>query len=599
MDGDDRSKSIIEIGSIREAADSYDVCVLGGGLAGLTLAIQLKQARPATRIAVLERREGPAPLAAFKVGESTVIPGAVYYADVIGMKEHLEKEQLIKCGLRHFLPANGNTDITKRIEVGPRDFPEHDNYQVDRGLFENRLAQRARSLDIDLLQGCRVKDVAFGPEQHEIAFEQFDEETSTRARWVVDAAGRASLLKRKLGLGFDSGHHVNSAWFRLAGGLDYEQWGIDNKGWMARMAKPGIRQYSTSHLHGKGYWIWLIPLSTGPISIGVCADADIHPYEEISSFEAMLNWLRKHEPQLAAAVENRTDDIEDFLRVKDYSYDVEQAFSKDRWTLVGEAAAFADPLFSPGSDFIGYSNTFSADLIARDLDGEDIDERLDYYNNLYKRTFDFAIAKYRNMFEIFEDPWITSGYFGWANFVNHTNIVPLTFKNKLTDLEFMKSVEDDLFAMYRLNINMTSLFREWYALSKENPVQRPPFRHVYAPPELASLAAGFNDDDQLRDRMRDERSRSEAMAVAIFHKAAADLPEPPPVDRPVNPYAAVSLRPESWEAEGLWEAPGLTLAQALELAKGFERIWLDPSAMSSLGGPGGPPGGPPGGSPQG
>jgi hypothetical protein len=34
---------------------------------------------------VLERREGPAPLAAFKVGESTVIPGAVYYADVIGM----------------------------------------------------------------------------------------------------------------------------------------------------------------------------------------------------------------------------------------------------------------------------------------------------------------------------------------------------------------------------------------------------------------------------------------------------------------------------------------------------------------------------------
>jgi flavin-dependent dehydrogenase len=527
---------------------------------------------------VLERREGPAPLAAFKVGESTVIPGAVYYADVIGMKEHLEKEQLIKCGLRHFLPANGNTDITKRIEVGPRDFPEIDNYQVDRGLFENRLAQRARSLDIDLLQGCRVKDVAFGPEQHEIAFEQFDEETSTRARWVVDAAGRASLLKRKLGLGFDSGHHVNSAWFRLAGGLDYEQWGIDNKGWMARMAKPGIRQYSTSHLHGKGYWIWLIPLSTGPISIGVCADADIHPYEEISSFEAMLNWLRKHEPQLAAAVENRTDDIEDFLRVKDYSYDVEQAFSKDRWTLVGEAAAFADPLFSPGSDFIGYSNTFSADLIARDLDGEDIDERLDYYNNLYKRTFDFAIAKYRNMFEIFEDPWITSGLLGWDVYVNHANVVSLMLRNKLTDLEFMKSVEDDLFAMYRLNINTQKLFREWYDLAKEQggPARRP-FIHGYRPSSLSALVVDY-DDDGLRDRLRVERETIEAIAVAIFHTAAADLAERPPATRPVNPYA-ISLRPAAWEAEGLWDAPGLTLEYALEHADDFQRMWADPSAM--------------------
>ena len=49
------------------------------------------------------------------------------------------------------------------------------------------------------------------------------------------------------------------------------------------MSEPGIRQYSTNHLLGEGYWVWLIPLSTGPISIGVCADPRFHPFEEIAS----------------------------------------------------------------------------------------------------------------------------------------------------------------------------------------------------------------------------------------------------------------------------------------------------------------------------
>ena len=81
----------------------YDVAVLGGGLAGLTLALQLKSRGPETSILVVERREGPAAEAAFKVGESTVEVGADYFARVCGMRDHLEREQLPKLGLRFFL----------------------------------------------------------------------------------------------------------------------------------------------------------------------------------------------------------------------------------------------------------------------------------------------------------------------------------------------------------------------------------------------------------------------------------------------------------------------------------------------------------------
>src|ERR687896_1259611 len=100
----DRQASSLEIRPLRTAAERYDVAILGGGLAGLTLAIQLKRRRPDTSVAVLEKREGPAPLAAFKVGESTVPSGAHYFAEVVGMKEHLQDQHLLKCGLRFFLP---------------------------------------------------------------------------------------------------------------------------------------------------------------------------------------------------------------------------------------------------------------------------------------------------------------------------------------------------------------------------------------------------------------------------------------------------------------------------------------------------------------
>ena len=215
----ERGESVVEMAAMRAPAEHYDVAILGGGLAGLTLSIQLKLARPQTRVVVLEKREGPAPLAAFKVGESTVACGAHYFSEVVGMREHLQQEQLKKCGLRYFLPGEGNEDITRRAELGVPFFPPHDNFQLDRGLFENKLAARARALGVDLQQGARVREVELGGDAHRITFEQFDGENSLTAHWIVDAAGRAGILKRKLELAADCGHHINSAWIRLGEGL--------------------------------------------------------------------------------------------------------------------------------------------------------------------------------------------------------------------------------------------------------------------------------------------------------------------------------------------------------------------------------------------
>ena len=75
------------------------------------------------------------------------------------------------------------------------------------------------------------------------------------------------------------------------------------------MPTRGLRRLATTHLMGQGYWVWIIPLSSGPVSIGIVADPRFHPFERISTFDAALDWLREFEPQLAKAMEERRDDV--------------------------------------------------------------------------------------------------------------------------------------------------------------------------------------------------------------------------------------------------------------------------------------------------
>ena len=80
----------------------------------------------------------------------------------------------------------------------------------------------------------------------------------------------------------------------------------DDPAWHARISS-GRRELSTNHLMGPGYWVWLIPLASDSISIGIVADAQTHPFDGFNRFERALDWLRRREPQCASAVEQHLD----------------------------------------------------------------------------------------------------------------------------------------------------------------------------------------------------------------------------------------------------------------------------------------------------
>ncbi len=578
----ERSASMAEIKAVRVPEGHYDVAILGGGLAGLSLANQLMLARPQTRVLVAEKRAEPAPESAFKVGESSVEVGAYYYREIAGMADHLTEQHIRKLGLRFFLPAGDNTDITRRVEFSTP--PTRSNsrvrgtvftHQIDRGVFENALFDRALERGAQAYLGWRVEDVDLRPEdEHQVTLSHEGTTTTVSAHWVVDATGRFNLLRRKLDLHKDTGHHINAAWFRLKGGMDYEDW-TDDEQWKSQGWEPGVRKDATSHLIGEGYWVWLIRLAPGPISIGVVADPRFHPFEEINELDRMMAWLREHEPQLAGQLESRLDEVQDFLVIEDFSYGAKQVFSNDRWCLTGEAAVFIDPLYSPGSDFIAYLNSFSGDLICRSLDGEDVEERLEFFNFFFLQLFEPGLFLYRDQYQIFGNPQVMMCKLLNDNIAYFSTLAFLFLHDKMTQLDDLGDVVDVFDTFVPLLGRIQDFYRDWHQIDQRKfegagvqSTDFEPFLKAYH-----DLGEDF-DLDTMVEQAKKKVEILQAIAVWTFHMGAKHLPDPPDPERPINPQV-ISLHPEKWEEEGLFSDEGMTLAQALELIPGIEEFDLE------------------------
>jgi hypothetical protein len=131
---------------------------------------------------------------------------------------------------------------------------------------------------------------------------------------------------------------------------------------------------------GRGYWVWMIPLSSGNTSVGIVADQRIHPFSTIQTEAKARQWLVEHEPTLAAFVEDA--EPLDFLKLGKISYCSKQVFSHRRWSCVGEAAVFLDAFYSPGSDWIAYTNTITTRLVELDREGRLTADVAETYNRL-------------------------------------------------------------------------------------------------------------------------------------------------------------------------------------------------------------------------
>jgi len=441
-------------------SDACDVLVLGGGLAGLTLALQLKRQDPAIDVQVLERRAHPVPEAAHKVGESTVEIGAHYFANVLGLRDHLESEQIRKFGFRFFF-SDGRHDLDRCTELGVSRILPTPSWQIDRGRFENFLGEEARRLGVRFDDGAVVRGIELrdGDAAHTVTWEHDGATRVADARWVVDASGRAGLIKRKRDLAVQERHDANAVWWRVDGVIDPAGWS-DDADWRSRCTPPD-RWRSTNHLCGPGYWFWMIPLSSGAHSLGIVCDAKMHPLETMNTHEKAMAWLRTHQPRVAEALDRPEHRLQDFLFLRHFSYGCKQVFSADRWALTGEAGVFLDPFYSPGSDFIGISNTLICDLIAKDRAQQPFAPYAELYQQLYFGFFENTMTLYRDQYALFGDAQVMPVKVIWDYTYYWALLAPLMCGDKLTEVSLLGRLRPQFERGRALNLAMQALLRAW------------------------------------------------------------------------------------------------------------------------------------------
>ncbi|HNA90462.1 MAG TPA: tryptophan 7-halogenase [Anaerolineales bacterium] len=534
----------------------FDVVICGGGLAGLTLARHLKLDQPELSVAVIDRLTRPLPEAAFKVGESSIELGTYYFGQVLKLDRYFRTKHLPKFGLRFFL-GKSHEPLTQRPEAGQTMFPPVPSYQIDRGRLETDLREFVAEMGVILFEGCSVDDIelAEGDTAHIIRCRRKDDSESftLTGQWVVDALGRRRLLQTKLGLKREHEHRASAAWWRYTGRIDVDVMGTqDGSKFPHQLIED--RYFSTNHMMDRGYWVWFIPLGSGNTSVGIVTDDDIHPQNTYGkSYEQALEWLQKNEPKVWDFVRDLPP--MDFLSLKRYSYASAQVFSHTRWSCVGEAGFFLDPLYSYGSDFIAVTNTLTVEMIRRERAGSLTEKMVADYNrlvldNLYKICLGF----YEGMYKIFGHPQIFTPKLTWDTAIYWSWMYQLYVQGMLLN------PTEDVFTLgerfRQLNTRVEKLLADWS--------EKAPPRPLYVLGDMTRMRlmmllgldlASRRGPEQMMKIARKNLDRLEEFALVLFWQAVSECyPNHPMLKKKpwVNAWR-MHLEPDQWEADGVFE----------------------------------------------
>jgi flavin-dependent dehydrogenase len=378
----------------------YDVAIMGGAFSGAATALMLKRRRSDTRVLIIEKN------AEFdrKVGESTTEVSSCYMTRILGLANYLGHEQLAKQGLRLWFCKSAEQQFDDCVEIGPRYSARVPTFQVDRAKLDSHLLDCAVAAGCDLWRPAKVSSCDLdGGRGQTLNVSINGAERSAKARWLVDASGRATILARKLGhFRPNLEHPINAVWARFTSVKDWDSYDWREKFPEYMDACRTSRSWATNHLMGHGWWCWIIPLRGGDVSAGVVYDSRIFKLPEGPSVaERLSTHLLSHKGGREIFRNARVidGDVHAFSAVP---YHAEKVCGEG-WACVGDAAGFIDPLYSPGLDFCSYTSYHVADLLAQSLAGENVSQRLTDYNAQYP-------AMYRSWFEsLYKDKYYYMG----------------------------------------------------------------------------------------------------------------------------------------------------------------------------------------------
>jgi flavin-dependent dehydrogenase len=347
----------------------YDVAIIGGALAGSATAIQLLRQKPGLRVLIVEKSS------AFprKVGEATVEVSAFFLGRVLGLTQYLNEAHLVKQGMRFWFANERTKTLEDCSEIGGRYLARVAAYQVDRSTLDAEVLRRASTLGAEVLRPASVQNVELVAGGQQTLTVRVAEQTRTiRARWVVDASGPAALLARQNDWWRPNVEHpTTSVWARWRNVRDWDGHELAEKFPNWSLACHGVRATATNHLMGDGWWAWCIPLKGGDVSVGVVFDQRRVQWPENGSLaERLKTFLCKH--PVGAEIMGQAEAVEGDVHWRKNLPYFSTTHAGDGFVLVGDAAAFIDPFYSPGMDWISFTSYAASELILAQQRGEDV-----------------------------------------------------------------------------------------------------------------------------------------------------------------------------------------------------------------------------------
>lgn len=171
------------------------------------------------------------------------------------------------------------------------------------------------------------------------------------ARFIIDASGQDSFLpsRKKTKVPYDG---MNRAAFACHwSGVNYDE-----------ALSEGLIQIVYLGGEKKG-WIWMIPLESDRISIGVALNADyVKKMRESYLEQGIKNWQEQlyldelFKAKKSNQVLAKARRIQPVITISDFSYYSTDQYGDD-YAIVGDAVAFLDPIFSSGI-FMGMKSAF-------------------------------------------------------------------------------------------------------------------------------------------------------------------------------------------------------------------------------------------------
>jgi flavin-dependent dehydrogenase len=357
---------------------SRDVVIIGGGPAGSTSASYL--ARMGYDVTVFERARFPRE----HVGES-MLPFCWNIFNDLGVLEDMEARWVRKPGVR-FLHTDDATATAWCFADHIFDASSL-SFQVIRSEFDEVLLDHSASLGAEVRMETKVVDVdvdqpdggvrlkAVGPDGKELTYD---------ARFVIDASGRDTFLANRM--------QTKTAHEELA------RTALSCSDWRGAKFVEGLEDglihivYTGGEKQG---WIWVIPLGTDRVSVGVVMNtayylaqrkvlqAKGHKDWQLALYLQEIQSSRYPREILANAEMGRP-----LLYNGDYSYFCHEKWG-DNFALVGDASAFIDPIFSTGV----YLALNSARLLAEATDVR-LREGVEEGRSVFTRAYESIVGAY-------------------------------------------------------------------------------------------------------------------------------------------------------------------------------------------------------------